>query len=88
MGIKEEVKSEVVTLLSTLKPLAERNPDGPVRGASEDFNHLLARAQEAYPELKAIQQTSQLFNHDTLATAVTRLAIIHGAILSTTTFVA
>ncbi len=82
MSLKEQVATEVVTLLDNIKALAQKNPSEPVRGAFEDFNALLARAKEAYPDLKAIQQASQLLSSDSLATAVARLSVIHGAIIA------
>jgi len=80
-GLKDQVSTEIVTLLDSLKALAQKNPDAPVRGAFEDFNQLLARAKEAFPDVKAVQQASQLLSNDSLTTAVSRLSVLHGAII-------
>lgn len=82
--LKAQVSTEIITLLDSLKTLAQKNPDTPVRGAFEDFNQLLARAQEAFPNVKAVQQASQLTSSDSLGTAVSRLSVLHGAIIGAT----
>ena len=79
MGTKEEVTSEVVTLLQSLKEIAGMNPDSPVKAAAEDFNRLLSKAKEAYPDLRGIQDTTPIVSADNLTTAITRLSIIYGA---------
>jgi len=80
MGIKEEVASEILTLLQSLKEIGEKNPDSPVRAAAEDFNRLLSKAKEACPDLRGIQDTTPIVSADNLTTAITRLSIIYGAI--------
>ena len=80
MDPKEQILTEVLTVLNSLKPIAEKNPGKGVMGASQDINALIARAKQACPNLPAIQQTTALTKTDTLATAVTRLSVIYGAI--------
>ncbi len=80
MGTKEEVTSEVLTLLQSLKEIAEKNPNSPVKGAAEDFNRLLSKAKEACPDLRGIQGLTPIVSADNLTTAITRLSIIYVAI--------
>ncbi len=80
MGPKEQILTEVLTVLTNLKPIAERSPEKGIMGASQDINALIARAKKAYPDLPAIQQATNLGKTDTFATAVTRLSVIYGAI--------
>ena len=79
MGTKEEVPSEVLSFLLSLKEIAEKNPELPVRGAAKYINRLLTGAKGAYPDLKDIQATSPIQSADNLTTAITRLSIIYGA---------
>ena len=64
MGTKEEVTSEVLTLLQSLKEIAEKNPNSPVKGAAEDFNRLLSKAKEACPDLRGIQGLTPIVSAD------------------------
>lgn len=84
MSLKEEVNSEVFTLLQSLKPLAEINPSTAIGGGFQDINSVITRAKHAYPESQSIHAMSQIRSGDSLATAVSRLSLLHGAIVGVT----
>ena len=83
MGLRDEVDTEVVSLLQSLNSIADKNPDSPIGGAFDDFNRLLERAKEAFPGARSIQEMSHIISGDSLITVIAKLSIIKGAIDAT-----
>ncbi|MFQ5656590.1 MAG: hypothetical protein ACE5G5_03550 [Candidatus Methylomirabilales bacterium] len=83
MSLRDEVDTEVVSLLQSLKALGDKNPDSPIGGAFDDFNRLLERAKEAFPDARSIQEMGHIISGDSLTTVVAKLSIIKGAIDAT-----
>lgn len=76
---REEVRLAIRYALETLKPLTQKNPDAPIRGAADDFNALLNRAQKAFPESRTIAEMGGLLGGANLVTLVTRLSVLKAA---------
>ncbi len=79
-NLQNEVRLAVLGMLDNLKTMAEKNPDTPIRGAYEDFNALLVRAKEAFPNSRTIKEMKRLGGSISLAELVAKLSALKGAI--------
>ncbi len=72
-----EVQSAAESMLEHLKPIAERNPGAGTTSA--DFNAMVARAHEVFPDSVVIGEIGQVEGSVSLSDLVGKLAILVGA---------
>lgn len=80
-SVKHEVARAAYTMLQALTVFRDRKPLTERAGrAAHEFNTLLARAQHGFPASRSIQYLQSVEPHATLATLLTRLSLLKGAI--------
>jgi hypothetical protein len=80
-SVKHEVARAAYTMLQALTVFRDREPLTEHAGrAADEFNTLLARARYGFPASRPIQSLQIVEPHAPLATLLTRLALLKGAI--------
>ncbi len=81
-GLQEEIYNAVKDMLENIKLLSNRSPEAKVDALKPDFRTLLARSKEAFPEVRTIQEMSDISRNPTLVELVTKLSAMKGAMRS------
>lgn len=73
-----EIEQTTEAMIQNWAPLAQRNPEVSVKG--DDFDALLRRAREAFPQSEAIAEIKEVNGVTTLIDVLGKLSIIGGAV--------